>query len=76
VEEFCIHFKPDINKRIVYFLSALIWWLERIHQPFLLELLEEFLCKGFQQEVKARKLEYFHEDKDMKLYQLLLITMC
>lgn len=48
-EEFCLHFKLYKVRRVLYMMSCLFWWLERIKKPFAVGLMEDFLKKGFEQ---------------------------
>lgn len=74
-QDFCMHFKPDVTRRIVYFLSCLFYWLERTGQTFEVGLLERFFKGGYEEESRAKKLEYFHDAKDLKLFKLLALTL-
>ena len=34
VGQFCLHFEPDLTRRVTYFMSCLFWWMERSNQIF------------------------------------------
>lgn len=70
-----MHFKPNLTQRVVYFLSCLLWWLERTQQEFQLSLMEEFLRHGYEEECAIHKLEVFREDNDARLFKLVTVTL-